>query len=156
MLKFKTAVSSIGRVVNHCPPLRWIDRVARKLGIVRFLHMMQSKLNEGTNEEGAAFQAFYEQHKDEIQQVLGMLEDERSRHTLESVLKYRMTRKLSALNGVVAQPQYFQKDIYGPVEDEVFVDGGAYVGDTVENFVKNFAGGGGTNVYMLGSLIRPI
>lgn len=76
-----------------------------------------------------------------------MLEDETSRRTLECVLRFRCTNDASALKGIVKWPQYFQEDVFGPVEDEVFVDGGAFIGDTLDQFVKKFSKGQYKRVY---------
>ena len=86
-------------------------------------------------------------HKEELSQLSAMLEDDLSRRTLEKVLEYRRTWNKRVLKDIVLPSQYFQNDIFCTVEDEVFVDGGAFVGDTIEEFVKNFAGGGYKRIY---------
>lgn len=138
-------VGRIGEVVNHCPQLRWVDRLARKTGIVYFLHVTRARFSKAhaqvVAQRAEFFRKFYSEHQEEFQKIPAMLEDDFSRRTFEQVLKCRLTGDPKALKGVIMQPQYFQKDIFGPVEDEVFVDGGAYVGDTVDNFIRYFAGG---------------
>ena len=138
----RNLVHEIGIFVNHRPSLRWVDRLARKCGLVHFLHMMRSKANGTVAQQAKSFQQFCNEHQEELQRVSEMLEDDFSRQTLERVLKYRQTGNIDALKGVAVQPEYFPKDIFGPVQDEVFVDGGAYTGDTVDNFIRIFAWGG--------------
>ena len=102
----------------------------------------------------------FSEHKSEINRVMSMLEDDLSRETFKNVITYRATGDLSYLQGCVVYPQYFQPDIFRPVENEVFVDGGAYTGDTIDDFVHKFMRGGGTlptgKRYMRGNLIRAI
>ena len=138
--------------MDHHPIIGWMDPLARKLGVVKFLHVVWDRLDKDANKASAEkFQAFYASHEQDIQRLSEMLEDDFSRYTLKKVLEFRKTFDRSVLKDVNIQPQYFQKDIFGPVKDEVFVDGGAYVGDTIESFMK-FTGGG-TKEYMLGNLI---
>ena len=127
----------------------------RKLGFGRSLRDYvssndpehQSKLKEFRQSDAA--------HETELGQLREMLADERSRYTLDKLLAFRRTSDRSLLKDIVIQPQYFQKDIFSPVEDEVFVDGGAYSGDTIESFIQSFAGGG-IKGYIPGNLIRLI
>ena len=130
--------------MEHNSLLRKLVPIARKLGIIHFLHWITERI-EGSKEPGEkelAAQEFFASHEAEFQQLEGMLEDQLSKDTLRGVMAYRQTGRMSALKGVIRQPQYFQKDIFSPMPDEVFVDGGAYTGDTVESYLKNFVGGG--------------
>lgn len=115
--------------------------VMRKLGIVHLLHILDGKINCRKNkEEGKKFQKFYEQHEKEFKKLSEMLEDDFSRYTLDKVVEYRKTHNIHVLKDIIVQPQYFQKDIFDLGKDEVFIDGGAYVGDTIQDFIK--IGGG--------------
>lgn len=115
--------------------------VMRKLGIIHFLHILNEKITRGkTKEEGKKFQKFYEQHEREFKKLSEMLEDDFSRYTLEKVIEYRKTHKICVLKDIIVQPQYFQKDIFDFGKDEVFIDGGAYVGDTIQDFIKIWGG----------------
>ena len=128
--------------VDHYPSLQWIDALARKLKVDKIMNAVWDRQDKDEHvKRTAAFWAFYNQHEQEFRRVSEMLEDDFSRYTLEKVLQFRKTFDRSILKDVNVQPQYFQKDILSPAEDEVFVDGGAYVGDTVENFIKYFSGG---------------
>lgn len=145
-------IGEIGNIVNHCPPLRWVDRLGRKLGIVHFLHVIKAKGDKTSEQRAKSFQRFYNEHQEEFRKVSEMLEDDFSRRTFEQVLEFRRTEDINALKGVVTEPEYFQKDIFSPIKGEVFVDGGAYVGDSVENFIRLFAGG--IRKSMLGSRMK--
>lgn len=134
--KFKSAIEH-----NHV--LRKLIPFARKTGMIHLLHMFDevSREKNWTTEDMEKVEAFYAEHYEQFKKLEESLEDELSRTTLHQVMEYRKTKKMSALKGIVTWPQYFQKDIFGPVDDEVFVDGGAYNGDTVDSFIKNFMGG---------------
>ena len=141
--KMDSLFGSTERILWTTPWLQWIPPLLFNSGILAFSQRIRSAAN-GSHIE---FQKFYEQKKEELGKVYDMLEDDFSRDTLKGLLNYRRTGKASYLKGLVVRPQYFQKDILSPVEDEVFVDGGAFQGDTVDSFVKNFAGGGYKRIY---------
>jgi FkbM family methyltransferase len=115
--------------------------LCRKIGIVHLLHLVKENIERRKNrEQREDFVKWYGQHKGDFERLSAMLEDDLSRKTLENVIKYRMTWKSKYLKGYISEPQYFQKDIFQSVEDEVFIDGGAYVGDTIENYIKMYSG----------------
>ena len=125
--------------------LQWLVPVRaalKKMGVGDYLRRNRLERSGQTIELREKYKAFCSQHTEELKKLSEMLEDDFSRFTLERVLKYRTTFDVNMLNGVRVLPQYFQKDIFGPVKDEVFVDGGAFVGDTIGSFLKDFAGGG--------------
>ena len=110
--------------------------------MVHFLHVMRAKVDKTAEQQSKSFQQLYNEHQEDFQKVLDMLEDDFSRRTFERVLESRWTGDINVLKDIVTEPEYFPKDIFSPVKDEVFVDGGAYVGDSVENFIRLFAVGG--------------
>lgn len=65
-----------------------------------------------------------------------MLEDDLSKKIFYDRINYCITsdsRYLAPLKS--KDPQYFEKEIIKLSKDEIFVDGGAYIGDTVEEFL---------------------
>lgn len=156
-MAFNETITKIKKVMEHNSLLQKAVPVARRLGVVHFFHVVNEKVSHDKYAEaGEEFKAFYEMHTQEFHKLAQLLEDDFSRLTLERVLEYRKTQKMSVLKGITVEPQYFQKDIFGPVENEVFVDGGAYVGDTIRAFSKMFHCGGGTRESMRGNLTSPI
>lgn len=142
-MELNEAITKAKRVMEHNSLLQKAVPIARKLGVVHFLHAVGEKANQKKNSEAREeFKTFYEKHTQEFRKLAELLEDDFSRLTLERVIEYRKTQKMRVLKGIIVEPQYFQKDIFGPVENEVFVDGGAYVGDTIRAFSKTFHLGG--------------
>lgn len=81
-------------------------------------------------------------HFDEFETVYHqLLDDECSRKTYLSVLMSRLTCDMAYLREVFVKNQYFEvPEFYGAGTKDIFVDCGAYVGDTLENFIVNRAG----------------
>jgi hypothetical protein len=78
-----------------------------------------------------AFSKFYSENYKCFDEVLGLLADEESKNTYKAVIDFRKNRNFKALAKYVSYPQYFVKDIFDNCNDEIFVDGGAYIGDTI-------------------------
>lgn len=83
--------------------------------------------------------AFLKEHEDSLVQVYDALSDEVSRHTLRCILEYRISGKLCYL-WESATPREELYSILNPGPNEIFVDGGAYTGDTVAEFLEHTEG----------------
>ena len=121
----KKLMTRVGCFLAHHPSIFWLDSLLRKLGVVDFLHVLIARKYKYDTARTVPFQQFCDQHQAEFQGLSELLEDDFSRKTLERMIAYRKTLDIALLKGIVVRPQYFQKDIFGPVEDEVFVHGGA-------------------------------
>lgn len=68
------------------------------------------------------------------------LADINSRKVLLNLLGYRLTTSINFIKHAFdgSNDQYFDKNIIKCDENEVFVDCGAYIGDTVESYIKNY------------------
>lgn len=84
----------------------------------------------------SAYRKYIFDRADEFMRLYQKLEDDFSRRTLENVLKGRMSAQLKYFREVYVQNQYFSQDIVSLGNHEIFVDIGAYIGDTVEEIVK--------------------
>lgn len=80
---------------------------------------------------------FFRVNKNRIENIKSKLADERSRFIYDSLIKYRSTHKRKYLKGIVDRHQYFDSDIIRLSNNEIFVDCGAYKGDTVKGFLNN-------------------
>jgi FkbM family methyltransferase len=74
------------------------------------------------------------EHVDDIRKTFNLLADEESRITYLTQLKWRIIANFDGLSGRSMQPQYFPEDIFSLSSDEVFIDCGAFDGDTVKKF----------------------
>jgi FkbM family methyltransferase len=73
-------------------------------------------------------------HRAELAKVGELLADDESRRVYERELLRRLRGEFSAT--APAGDQYFPRDLMSLADDEVFVDGGAYTGDTLADFLK--------------------
>lgn len=74
----------------------------------------------------------------ELSAVYEMLEDDKSKKVFENILNYRVSHDISLIKPIADAPesQYFDIDIISSLSNEVFLDCGSYIGDTLEEFVK--------------------
>lgn len=71
---------------------------------------------------------------------MGALADQKSRHIYIRQIKYRCTYDRKFSKPYNMWNQYFPHDIIKLKDNEVFVDCGAYVGDTAKRFIKKVKG----------------
>ena len=76
--------------------------------------------------------------KDEIIAALDSFADDESKRVLSGLIKYRLTKDLSYIEKVRSDDIYFPEFV-NLKESEVFVDIGAYTGDTISLFNKKSA-----------------
>jgi FkbM family methyltransferase len=80
-------------------------------------------------------------HRADVQALHDRLADDRSRQVLDAVIGFRRT-----LDPAVLQPVLTEHDLYAPEglfefgNDEVYVDGGSYDGDTIRTFIDRVHG----------------
>ena len=85
---------------------------------------------------GLSFDAFYAAlHFEAFAAVHELLDDERSRDVLRAVLAAMLTGEKHYCEAVFEKDQYFCLPRFCGAEKEIFVDAGAYVGDSVERFI---------------------
>jgi len=87
---------------------------------------------------------YYLSNKNKIKKIIDRLGDEESVKTYIAVLNFRMSRRGNLFK--IKRPdkeQYFSADIVKLIDEEYFVDCGAYIGDTLEMFLHYTSGGGG-------------
>ncbi|MDE6261544.1 MAG: FkbM family methyltransferase [Oscillospiraceae bacterium] len=79
-------------------------------------------------------------NKDFLYQVCEMLEDECSRQTLSSILRFLWCDLYEHIPSFPMEDQYFANDIYSLGENEVFADCGAHVGEIFRQFSRRCQG----------------
>jgi FkbM family methyltransferase len=80
------------------------------------------------------------QEKKEIRAVLDLLSDDTSRREYVGQLRWRLLQDFGALPAPSGEEQYFPPDIITLRPGEVFVDCGAYDGDTLRPFLRRCPG----------------
>lgn len=78
---------------------------------------------------------FFIENRNRIAGALDLLADEKSKMVWEGVMKYRMYKTPIAPELYTENDQYFVDNIIKISLNEVFVDGGAYTGDTIQQFM---------------------
>lgn len=79
---------------------------------------------------------FYFKHKNQIKEVYDLLGDAESKKQFINQLKYRLTIDFDSLPLADPDNQYFPLDLIRLSGDEVFLDAGAYDGDTYFEFTS--------------------
>jgi FkbM family methyltransferase len=74
---------------------------------------------------------------DRVRRVFALLGDDRSRQEFVAQLRWRLHFDFDALPEPVTEPIYFPADLIAPSDDEVFVDVGAFDGDSILDFLRN-------------------
>src|SRR3989344_4991431 len=76
--------------------------------------------------------------KNEVSRCFNILDDEDSRNNFLNIIQYRLSLDRLYIKKIMrpAEEEYFDKDVIFLSSKEVFVDGGAYRGDTIVNFLK--------------------
>ncbi len=117
-------------------------KAAERLKGMGFLHVAPFALLEVLDPNAFPPHMFYDgwledlfEHRDRYRALAGLLADDLSRRVLDAVLGFRLTLEANMLSSVV------EWDLYGPAsllaygEDEVYVDGGSFDGDTIRLFI---------------------
>lgn len=80
---------------------------------------------------------FFKDHEVEIIKAYNLLSDKKSKDLLIKLINYRISRKLMYLDNCEEKYQYFpQNEILKLTESEVFLDLGAFDGDSIKEFLK--------------------
>lgn len=106
-------------------------------GIHRMGHVLFDSLErrcptEGMRQDRQVLKA----HQKELKQVYRLLADARSRKVFQNSIRFRVTKNRAYLRGIIEGRQYFPKGIVKPGSSEVFVDCGAFDGDTLKHYLK--------------------
>ena len=77
-----------------------------------------------------------------IKELTGFLKDDKSKQIIKKLIKCRLTNNFTPMGSVAdnACLQYFDPDIIKLTGEEVFVDGGAYNGDTINSLLRKSKG----------------
>ncbi|WPR71618.1 FkbM family methyltransferase [Flavobacterium sp. NG2] len=83
---------------------------------------------------------FIEDNLDAFYFSYQLLNDDVSKETFVGYLNGKLTLRCDGIYGLINKEQYFVKDIINLSENEVFIDAGAYNGDTLLKFINSVNG----------------
>lgn len=79
---------------------------------------------------------FFSDNYDRVQNVKNFFCDEMSRKVYDAAIRYRTHRRMLKRGEWSLRDQYFVKKIVSLGKEEVFIDGGAYNGDTIDKLYQ--------------------
>ena len=79
---------------------------------------------------------FFESHKDEIEKVYSLLEDDKSREVYENVIGFKLTGRMNLLTECETDRDEAFRNILKLSDSETYMDLGAFNGDTALEFVN--------------------
>lgn len=71
-----------------------------------------------------------------VQKIQAILEDEKSKKTITNIALYKITGYGKLLEDIYEPIPYFSNSIFKFNDNEILVDGGSYVGDTIKQYIK--------------------
>jgi FkbM family methyltransferase len=106
------------------------------------VHLMNERLPEDLRERAVIERNITAANGDKIKKVRSLLADQRSRKLYDSVLAARAAEnsreRFSLIHEITTNDPYFPEWVpsWLPLENEVFIDGGAFDGDTVKKILQ--------------------
>lgn len=76
------------------------------------------------------------EHAEEIEEVYNMLEDDFSKEVFSEIINFRISGKTEYLKKITTPKSEVYTEIIKPSDDEIYVDLGAYNGDTVSELLE--------------------
>ena len=80
---------------------------------------------------------FYENNTDKIKAVKSMLKDDKSEQVFENVIDFKLTGDMMLLFGCETEREEAYRNILKLSDNEIYMDLGAFNGDTVAEFINN-------------------
>lgn len=135
--------------------LRWIQscfpNAARVIIFLRcnafstylFRIFVQKNATGSCTESQIVARSFFKENKERINELASCFIDDHSRDVFFRIIEHRCNPDIAGLPKSDAKTQYFYNEHFTYGDDEVFVDCGAYTGDTVARFkkaMKHFGG----------------
>jgi len=77
---------------------------------------------------------------EEVANLFEMITEDKSRYLLQKIIKMRLYPNTLFINNLYTPDQYFSSDVISFNEQEIFVDVGAFLGDTVVRFANAVQG----------------
>lgn len=113
--------------------LVWLE----ESGLVERMMVMFSGIGKNKadlDENCRISQAFYEKHRNEVNKLMDILEDKKSRDVYKACIAKRCYGTKIDKSLFCEKNQYFDEEIVTLRNGEVFIDCGAFIGDTIQQF----------------------
>ena len=125
---------------NHYLTFRFVlflkETGISKVVKLAIFYFRDRSLRKHPSESMLAAREFYHENQERLNAVMNMLADDKSRIVLGGVLSYLTDRTPISKKNYSSKDQYFVEDIIHVDQNEVFIDGGAYTGDTIRELLK--------------------
>lgn len=79
-------------------------------------------------------------NRESINALKDLLADEKSRQVLDAIIGFRLTLDPEVLAPIVDWDLYGSEDILNLSDEEIYIDGGTYDGDTIKSFIERVNG----------------
>lgn len=118
--------------------MKKVYMLLRKLGVTKAINILfDIKESIFPTSEMIRTREVYKKNREIISEIYNSLEDEESKHIYKNLLLYRTTKKRKYLKDLTSKTVYFEKDIISVNDKEVFIDCGAFDGDSIQMFLDN-------------------
>lgn len=114
-----------------------VNNLKKLGGVIKHIHFLDYYLVKYPDR--IYTKIFIENNLYKINQLYGFLEDDISKETLLAFIKQRINLQIGCLNKIKTPNQYYPESIIPFTDNEVFVDCGAYNGDTITLFLEALA-----------------
>lgn len=93
-------------------------------------------------EDYSQFPIFVSSRISELELVYNLLSDDKSKLVFENLINFRLSANFNYLEKITDnyEDQYFDKDLISFDTNDVYVDCGAYIGDTINQYMKHNGG----------------
>lgn len=83
------------------------------------------------------YKSMVEEHNEELMWLYNTVADEKSRETMENIFRFVLSNNDKYIEKIYEPNQYFPSDIIS-IKDEVFMDCGGFIGDTVKELLDKY------------------
>jgi FkbM family methyltransferase len=125
-------------VFNFAADSGAIQNLLEGIGFVRvvsYYDFFEAFLKQATSRYWLTARSFYQTHQKDILAGLRLWSDDFSRKLYVDLIELRLTGNLQLLRNPDQEHQYFPQDIPALTRPIRLIDGGAYVGDTLQNLL---------------------
>lgn len=112
-----------------------IHKKLEAAGIENYMYLDPHWFKNAGMDSFDRFECLLRENEGKINQAYELLEDPKSRKSFQNVLLHRAVHDITLLEEIYEEPAYFGNDVIGAV-DGVFVDCGAFQGDTLQQFLS--------------------